>query len=125
PNQRSCAQQNRDWPVKTDRPAERLFVDNEDQNEGKKDSQQKARKVREQAKQPSLGKNKFANLDAGGSKIAKQAQLPPAIDYQSEKGSGYPHDGYYNGDSFECISDRKSAIKDLHSLLAKVGVCKN
>ena len=66
-------------PVKTDGPAKRLLVDDENENEGKKIAEDEAGEIREQAEQAGFNQDELANLLGGSAEKAQEAELNAAV----------------------------------------------
>src|SRR5258707_2445041 len=90
-DQRQCSQKNGHRPVKANRPAERLLVDDINQNEREREPQGSPHKIGEQAYQASLHHNQLADLPRRGAQKPKQPQFASTVDDQSEKRSGNAH----------------------------------
>ena len=80
---RQCAKKNFHRPVKPNRPAKRLLVDYEDEDERQGKSQGHARKIGQKSKQACFHENQLANLPGGRAKEAKEAKLAAAVNHQS------------------------------------------
>src|SRR5690349_1198847 len=71
---RQRAKKNLNRPVKSDRPAEGLFVDHINQDERQRKAQSQAGEIGEKSEQTSLGENQLANLPRGCAKKLQKAK---------------------------------------------------
>src|SRR5260370_7441659 len=101
---RQCAQKNFHRPVKPYGPAERLLVDYKDEDERKCESQSHACEIGQKSKQSCFDKNQLANLPGSRAKEAKQAELAPAANHQSNKPSRNTHNPHYHANALPPIA---------------------
>src|SRR5579859_2759177 len=123
-NQGNCPAQYSHRPVKANRPAERLLVDDKNQNQRESESEHNTRNICQQTKESGFRQNHFADLSAASSQKTQQTKLSLAVNHKSEQRPRYSHDGHKNRDRFERVGNRECLIKDLDRLAAKVGVGK-
>ncbi len=101
--------------MKTDGPAKGLFIDDENENEGKEVAEKKTDEIGEETKKAGFNENEFAGLRSGGAEQAEEAQFAATVDDQSEKSAGDAHDGDADGDGFESVGDGEGAIENANS----------
>ena len=103
--------------MKPDGPAERLLVDDEDQQQREHDAERQPGDVGQQADQPGFDQNEFANLRYGRAQKAQQAQFAAAIDDQRQQRAGDSDDGDDDGDDLQRVGDGEGAIENLDGLV--------
>src|SRR4030095_3790073 len=91
PDERNPSEENRERPMKADGPAERLLVDDEDENQREKNSQTEARDIGKQAQQARFGKDHFAKLTAGCSEVAEQTEFAAPVYDQRQQSARDSH----------------------------------
>src|SRR5579859_252339 len=119
-----CSQQNCDRPVETDRPAERLPVDDIDENKRERKSESESHEIREQTEQTSLDKNLLAHLAGCRAEKAEQAKFAAAVDDQSEQSTGDAHHRNNHGNGLERVGDGKGTVKYPDCLGAQIPIRK-
>src|SRR6266849_7833549 len=122
---RQRAKENFHRPVKPDGPAERLLIDHIDEDERQRKAQGQTGKIGQKSEQTRLNEYQLSNLTGGRAKKSKQAKLAPAVNHQSEKRSGYPHNRDDDRDRFQAVGDSKRAVKDADGFGAQVSIRKH
>src|SRR5208282_4549752 len=72
------AEQNRDGPMKSNGPSERLFVDDVDQDERESESLGESREIGKQAQETGFDENLLAHLPCGSAEKTEQAEFAAA-----------------------------------------------
>jgi len=108
--------------VKSNRPAERLLVDDIDEYERERKSESDSREIREHAEQAGFNKDLLAHLPGCCSEKTEQAELAAAVDDQSEKRTGDAHHGDNHGDGFERVGNGEGAIENADRFRAQIAV---
>src|SRR5437667_7994990 len=122
---RQCAKKNLNRPVKSDRPAEGLFVDHINQDERQRKAQSQAGKIGEKSEQTGFDENQLANLPRSCAKKSQKAKLASAVNHQSKKCSGNSHHCDNDRDSLQSVSYGKGAVEDADRFRAQVSIRKH
>ena len=72
--------------MELDGPAEALFVDHEDEQEGEGEAEGETKQEGEQAEEGGFGEHHIAKLGGGSAEVAEEAELAASIEDESEQG---------------------------------------
>jgi hypothetical protein len=123
--QSESGEEDSDRPMKTDGPAKGLFVDHENENEGKEVAEKKTDEIGKETEKASLNENEFADLLSGRAEETEKSQFAATVDDQSKKSAGDTHDSDEDGDGFESVGDGEGAVENANGFGAQITIGKN
>src|SRR5579862_2389831 len=112
PDQSGRSEQDGKGRMKANGQDEKMQVEYEEEEQGKKKAEHETRETGEQAEDAGFGEDQFAELGTGGAEIAEKAEFAAAVDDEREESACHAEYGDKDGDGFECVGNGEGAIEN-------------